>query len=173
MLRVLAGLRVLLCLNVLKLKSQKIIHICVLFIVRSAQTSVFKIIWLFPDKNKTSLTRKTQNVRYRSGLQPPLTAVLFTLAVTVRLPQDIVQGLFHTTPEEFERRFHSENASNVYCPRYAGGNSHYRNAIVFKKLCFQNVFCPQSKACSSDKVKSHDFSLTLENFFPLTYDNPG
>ena len=43
-------------------------------------------------------------------------------------------------------KFHSEKPSNVYLPRYAGGKSHYRNVIFFKKLRFQNVFCLQSKA---------------------------
>ena len=70
-------------------------------------------------------------------------------------------------PEEFETGVHSENASNVFSPHYAGeifkrqqlpaildlslkkirsGKSHdNRGATIFEKLRFQNVFSPHEK----------------------------
>jgi len=49
----------------------------------------------------------------------------------------------HTTPEEFKNATITGHFGFVFGKKKLGqGNRDDRHVIVFKKLCFQNVFCP-------------------------------
>ena len=61
----------------------------------------------------------------------------------------------HTTPEEFQKRNNHRDRSAIFdlclIRTRSGRSRDYRDVIVLKKVCFQNVFSPQENektACS-------------------------
>ena len=68
--------------------------------------------------------------------------------------QTLVRITIHTTPEKFENATITCHFEFVFDMKTRSGKSHdYRDATVFKKLRFQNVFRPHENELKSRRLQ--------------------